>query len=290
MRQNCTMSIFQPAPAIPGGGLLPLTPAAPDGEFRLLFVHAHPDDETLATGATMAHYAAAGVRVGLLTCTRGELGEVIPPALAHLEVKPGGADDGGAGLAAVRSAELADALAALGVREHWFLGSPGALAAGAGPVAYRDSGMSWGADGRAQPAATVLPGSLSRAPLEEEAAHAAALIAGFAPDAVVTYAADGGYGHPDHVRTHLLTVRALDLAAAAGSGVQRAWAIVSDRPERPPATGTRPTAVAGPLAAKLAAMRAHKTQIDVRDNRYALSDGVEKDCSDREFFVPLERT
>ncbi len=203
----------QPAPESARGGLLPLT--GPAGH-RLLFVHAHPDDETLVTGATMALYAAQGVDVALLTCTRGELGEVIPAELRHLEVgQPGNADDG-AGLAAVRELELAAALRALGVQRNFWLGRGPANADPGADMIYRDSGMSWGPDGRARAAATVLPGSLSRAPLDEVAGHAAELIRTFRPHAVITYAGDGGYGHPDHIRTHELTIRAVALAAKDG--------------------------------------------------------------------------
>ncbi|WP_434613952.1 PIG-L family deacetylase [Arthrobacter sp. A5] len=205
------MTQQQPAPDKSRGGLLPLTGAT---GFRLLFVHAHPDDETLVTGATMALYAAQGAEVALLTCTRGELGEVIPAELRHLEVaQPGNTDDGD-GLAAVRTRELAAALRALGVQRNFWLGQ-GPANAGPGPdMVYRDSGMSWGSDGRARAAETVLPGSLSRAPLDEVAGHAAQLIRTLRPHAVITYAGDGGYGHPDHIRTHELTVRAVQLAAA----------------------------------------------------------------------------
>lgn len=284
-------------------------------DATLLFVHAHPDDETLATGATMAAYAAAGARVVLLSCTRGELGEVIPPELAHLEVRRAlrvglgpqdaatddvGPDAGpqtgarpadGSGLARERERELAAALAALGVREHIWLGQ-GLAAPATGPVVFRDSGMQWGPDGRAMAAGTVLEGSLSREPLAGEAALVAAAIRALRPDALVTYAADGGYGHPDHVRTHQLTMAALDLAArdagdTPGWDVPHVFAIVSDRPERPLEPGVPRISVAGDKAAKAAAMRAHRTQVTVDGDRYALSDGVWRDISGVEEFVEL---
>ncbi|WP_427018803.1 PIG-L family deacetylase [Pseudarthrobacter sp. P1] len=287
----------QPAPGNPWGGLLPLTrpPAhVPDSQTpRLLFIHAHPDDETLVTGATMARYVQLGARVALLTCTRGELGEVIGPELAHLEVGQG-ATDGGAGLAAEREHELAGALAALGVHEHHWLG---AGAAGDGTdTLYRDSGMQWGPDGRAMPADTVLAGSLSRAPLDEVAAHAARLIRALRPHAVVTYAADGGYGHPDHIRTHELAIRALELAAEGPDGLLAPWqvssvfTIVSDRPERPLDPDAARIAVHGDKAAKAAkaaAMLSHRTQVTVAGDRYALSDDVWKDISGTEEFQKL---
>jgi N-acetyl-1-D-myo-inositol-2-amino-2-deoxy-alpha-D-glucopyranoside deacetylase len=289
----------------------------------LLFIHAHPDDETLVTGATMAAYAAAGARVVLLTCTRGELGEVIPPELGHLEVgrelrlpdepvtRGGGAAsdttpaDGatpasdatpadGAGLARERERELAAALDALGVREHLWLGQ-GVTAPATGPVVFRDSGMRWGADGRATAASTVLEGSLSRGPLAGQAALAAAAIRSLRPDAVVTYAADGGYGHPDHVRTHELAMAAVELASrgagdAPGWSVPRVFAIVSDRPERPLETDVPRIAVAGDKGAKTAAMRAHRTQVVVDGERFALSDGTWRDISGVEEYVDVTPT
>ena len=307
------------------------TPALlPRAEATILFVHAHPDDETIATGATMAACAAAGARVVLLTCTRGELGEVIPAELAHLEVKAGdlalglatASDPGtavahdagslpgrepapGAGLAAERERELAAALAALGVHEHIWLGQGPAAPAG-GPVVFRDSGMQWGPDGRAMAASTVLPGSFSRVPLAQTAPLLAAAIRRLRPSVVVTYAADGGYGHPDHVRAHELTMAALREAAApaaapagaaaGGAGaagapgwsVPAVYAIVSDRPERPLEEGTQRIAVEGDLAAKTAAMAAHRTQITVDGHRYALSDNVWRDISAVEEFVAID--
>lgn len=285
----------------------------------MLLVHAHPDDETIVTGATMAAAAAAGTRVVLVTCTRGELGEVIPPELGHLEVgralrlpnEPVADDAGllpmdaaspGAGLALERERELGEALAALGVAEHIWLGQ-GVTAPEGGPTVFRDSGMQWGQDGRATTANTVLPGSFSRAPLEETAELLARAIRSLRPDVVVSYAADGGYGHPDHVRAHELTVAALRLAASAGrssegpaaaASVVTGWkvpgvfAIVSDRPERPLQDGVPRLAVAGDLAAKTAAMRAHRTQITVDGDRFALSDNVWRDINAVEEFTPMD--
>ncbi len=94
---------------------------------RILLVHAHPDDETINNGATMAMYAALGARVTLITCTRGEEGEVLVPELAHIAAS--NRDE----LGAHREVELADAMRALGVADFRFLGAP--------DVSYRDSGM-----------------------------------------------------------------------------------------------------------------------------------------------------
>ncbi|MHA7268915.1 PIG-L family deacetylase [Arthrobacter sp. HLT1-20] len=284
------------APLLPGAG--------PDA--TALFVHAHPDDETIVTGATMAALAAAGTRVVLLTCTRGELGEVIVPELAHLEVKAadlvaGTHDAGhtsnasaadGTGLAVERERELAAALNALGVGEHIWLGQ-GLTAPASGEVTFRDSGMQWGSDGRAMAASTVLPGSFSKAPLAQAAELLAAAIRSLQPTLVVTYAADGGYGHPDHVRAHELTMAALRAAAtpsqeAPGWVVPAIYAIVSDRPERVLAEGVPRIAVTGNLAAKIAAMQAHRTQITVDGERFALSDDVWRDISAVEEFVALD--
>lgn len=262
----------------------------------VLFVHAHPDDETLVTGATMAAAAAAGATVVLVTCTRGELGEVIPAELAHLEVKV--ADlaaaqiaeaELGAGLALEREKELAAALQALGVQKHIWLGQD-LTAPAQGPTTFRDSGMQWGPGGRAIAASTILPGSFSRAPLQETAALLAATIRTLRPAAVISYAADGGYGHPDHVRTHELTMAALRQAADGDAAwqVPHLYTIVSDRPERPLEDGVARLAVAGDLAAKTAAMRAHRTQITVEGERYALSDDVWKDISAVEEFVAID--
>jgi N-acetyl-1-D-myo-inositol-2-amino-2-deoxy-alpha-D-glucopyranoside deacetylase len=162
---------------------------------RLLFVHAHPDDETLATGVAIAHHAARGDDVHVLTCTLGEEGEVIPPHLAHLE----GAD--GDPLAEHRREELRGAMDVLGVTSHLL----GAGAEGLRP-AYRDSGMA------GSPAAAH-PRAWAGADLADAAAAVRAVLDDVAPDVVVTYDATGGYGHPDHVRTHEATCHAVASAA-----------------------------------------------------------------------------
>ncbi len=172
----------------------------------LLAVHAHPDDETLATGALLATWADARRRVTVVTCTRGERGEVVdtashPTGLEHLE------GDGPA-LAAHRESELAAALAALGVTDHAFLDT---LPVPSGER-YEDSGMAWVAPGIAGPAPDSGPAAFSRVPLDEAAARLAAVVRDRRPAVVATYEPGGGYGHPDHVRTHEVTVRALDLA------------------------------------------------------------------------------
>ncbi|MFI2104023.1 PIG-L family deacetylase [Isoptericola sp. NPDC019693] len=177
----------------------------------LVAVHAHPDDETLATGALLASWAAAGRPVAVVTCTRGERGEVIdtpshPTGLARLE------DDGPA-LAAHRETELTAALAALGggpdVVAHTFLDAVDP----SGVVRFEDSGMAWVAPGVAGPADDAPPSAFARVPLDDAAARLAAVVRARCPAVVATYEERGGYGHPDHVRAHDVAVRALALAA-----------------------------------------------------------------------------
>lgn len=181
--------------------------------MRLLAVHAHPDDETLATGPLLAAWAGSG-EAFVVTCTRGERGEVLGP-LAALE------GDGPA-LAAHREDELAAALSALGVTGHAFLDAL-EVPAGGRPLPARvvDSGMRWVdvPGGTAGPADDAGPHALTSVPLDDAASVLARHMRVLAVDVVVTYDAGGGYGHPDHVRTHDLTVRALAMLASAGAPV-----------------------------------------------------------------------
>jgi N-acetyl-1-D-myo-inositol-2-amino-2-deoxy-alpha-D-glucopyranoside deacetylase len=167
----------------------------------VLFVHAHPDDESIGTGATMAHYAADGARVTLVTCTLGEEGEIHVPALAHLEAAE--ADQ----LGGYRLTELAAACAALGVADHRFLGGAGR---------YRDSGM------MGTPA-NDHPRAFWGADLDEAARHLFAVIDEVRPQVVVTYDENGFYGHPDHIQAHRVTMRAAEMAAEAGFGPDKIY-------------------------------------------------------------------
>jgi N-acetyl-1-D-myo-inositol-2-amino-2-deoxy-alpha-D-glucopyranoside deacetylase len=160
---------------------------------RLLFVHAHPDDESLTTGATIAHYAAQGATVRVVTCTLGEEGEVIGDRWAQLAV------DAADQLGGYRISELTAALAALGAGEPTFLGGAGR---------WRDSGM---------------PGTPARhrqrfvdADIDGPVGALVEIIRELRPHVVVTYDPNGGYGHPDHIRAHEVTTAAI--AAAAGDG------------------------------------------------------------------------
>ncbi len=186
----------------------------------LLAVHAHPDDETLATGALIATWAAAGLPVTVVTCTRGERGEVIPPALAHLE-------GDGPRLAAHREAELGEALAALGADGVYLdrvvlpgeVLEPSVPGRASGPARrYTDSGMAWTGSGQAGPAASLARDAFVGRPLDEQVARLAAVIRERRPEVVVTYEPGGGYGHPDHLRAHEVTMRAVERAAAEEDG------------------------------------------------------------------------
>ncbi|KOX34913.1 MULTISPECIES: N-acetyl-1-D-myo-inositol-2-amino-2-deoxy-alpha-D-glucopyranoside deacetylase [unclassified Streptomyces] len=158
---------------------------------RLLLVHAHPDDESINNGVTMARYAAEGALVTLVTCTRGEEGEVIPPGLAHL------APDREDRLGPHRVGELAAAMAELGVTDHRFLGGPGR---------FRDSGM-MGVEQNGR------DGAFWNTDVDTAAPYLVEVIRETRPQVLVTYDPDGGYGHPDHVQAHRVATRAAELAA-----------------------------------------------------------------------------
>ncbi|OON81315.1 N-acetyl-1-D-myo-inositol-2-amino-2-deoxy-alpha-D-glucopyranoside deacetylase [Streptomyces tsukubensis] len=256
---------------------------------RLLLVHAHPDDESINNGATMAAYAAGGAGVTLVTCTLGEEGEVIPPGLAHL------AADRDDTLGPHRIGELAAAMRELGVTDHRFLGGAGR---------YRDSGMM----GTAQNGRT---GAFWNTPVEEAAAFLVEIVRETRPQVLVTYDPDGGYGHPDHIQAHRVAMRAAELAADPGYAPELGPAhtiekIYWNRVPRSMAEDgfarigeslpTTPFDAVAPLgevpgviedsritteidgrphaAAKAAAMRAHATQITVSEPLFALSNGL----------------
>jgi N-acetyl-1-D-myo-inositol-2-amino-2-deoxy-alpha-D-glucopyranoside deacetylase len=158
---------------------------------RLLFVHAHPDDESLSNGATIAHYTGRGAQVSVVTCTLGEEGEVIGDRWAKLGV------DHADQLGGYRIGELTAALHALGVSGPVYLGGAGR---------WRDSGMVGTAKRRYQ--------RFIEADEREAVGALVAIIREQRPHVVVTYDPDGGYGHPDHVQTHTVTSAAV---AAAGT-------------------------------------------------------------------------
>ena len=273
---------------------------------RLLLVHAHPDDESINNGATMALYAAQGAQVTLVTCTLGEEGEVIPPELAHLVADR---DDT---LGTHRIGELAAAMKELGVTDHRFLGGPGR---------FRDSGM-MGAEQNHR------PGAFWDTDVDDAAAYLVEVIRSVRPQVLVTYDPDGGYGHPDHIQAHRVAMRAADLAA------DPAYRTGPDAPQGPPGASphtidkiywnrvprtvaeqafarlraTAPDAFPGiaaiddvpgvvndtqitteidgaaHAAAKTAAMRAHSTQIAVDGPFFALSNDLGQPVFTTEYY------
>jgi len=272
--------------------------SGPDSGHRLLLVHAHPDDESIGTGATMAKYAAEGAGVTLVTCTLGELGEVIPPDLAHLA-----ADDGG-GLGEYRIGELAKACAALGVTDHRFLGGPGR---------WRDSGM-MGLPSNDD------PGCFWQADLNEAAGDLLSVIREVRPQVLVSYDDNGFYGHPDHIQAHRVARRAFELAdgmvtkfyatalprsvlaagieamrgreesgSPAGGGTDFAQVeSVDDLPFGVPDENvTTEIDATAYLDQKIAAMRAHATQIAVDSQFFAFSDNVGQRAFGREYYTLL---
>jgi N-acetyl-1-D-myo-inositol-2-amino-2-deoxy-alpha-D-glucopyranoside deacetylase len=229
----------------------------------MLLVHAHPDDESIYTGATMARYAAEGARVTLVTCTLGELGEIIPPSLAQL------AADAEDRLGEYRIGELAAACAALGVTDHRFLGGPGR---------WRDSGM-MGTEGNDDPRC------FWRADVDQAAAALLEVIREVRPQVLVTYDADGAYGHPDHVQAHRVAWRAFELAGGSAGPDAPAKFYATAAPDAVQVTAE----VDGGawFGQKLAAMRAHATQITVSAPFFALSDGVRRRASGTEYYTLL---
>jgi N-acetyl-1-D-myo-inositol-2-amino-2-deoxy-alpha-D-glucopyranoside deacetylase len=274
---------------------------------RLLFVHAHPDDETLTTGATIAHYATLGAQVRVVTCTLGEEGEVIGERWAQLAV------DRADQLGGFRIGELTTALNALGIDEPIFLGGPGR---------WRDSGMQGTPPRHRQRFVDADP--------REAVGALVAIIREMRPHVVVTYDAKGGYGHPDHIHAHEVTMAAVAASGSADSPGEPwtvpkvYWTVMSTTAmasglealqDVPPewvrvSIGDVPFGypddaidavmdIADQLPAKVAALRAHATQVTVApDGRscalsnnfalpigaiehYVLASGVPGDRDDR---------
>ena len=165
---------------------------------RLLLVHAHPDDESINNGATMARYVDAGIGVTLITCTAGEMGEVLVPDLSHLAYEETG------GLGEHRRGELDEAMEVLGVSDHRFLGGYGR---------FHDSGMAWHEEGHAVAADTLPDNAFWKADLTEAADELVTVIREVRPQVLVTYDQFGGYGHPDHIQAHRVAMYAAQLAA-----------------------------------------------------------------------------
>jgi len=263
-----------------------------------LFVHAHPDDETLATGGTIAHYAAEpDTEVTLVTCTLGEEGEVIGPDLQLLVAAA--ADQ----LGGYRMAERAAACAALGVADHRYLGGAGR---------WRDSGMALAGYGvratarlELHPRAFSAPGAFNA-----EVEALVAVLQEVRPQVVVSYAEDGGYGHPDHVRAHEITKAAV--AVMSGVPARLLYAVVGrvtldagladlratpfrmpvpdELPSVPDAAVTTRLDVRSGHARRIAAMRAHATQVVVApdERSFALSNGVAQPVLPVEEYIAVD--
>jgi len=276
--------------------------AALDSPRRLLLVHAHPDDETIATGATMAKYAAEGALVTLVTCTLGEEGEILLPDLEDL------AADRTDGLGQHRIGELAAAMEALGVRDHRFLGGPGR---------YRDSGMM----GTPQNDRTDC---FWRADLDVAVADLVRVIREVRPQVLITYDDHGGYGHPDHIQANRVATVARERAAQASSWPElgEPWQIAkiyhsavptsvlqagidhlrasgesdffgvesaADLPFGvPDEVVTTEIDAREQLEAKVAAMRSHATQIAVDGPFFALSNNVGQKAFGIEHYVLVD--
>lgn len=161
--------------------------AAAAASLRLMAVHAHPDDESSKGAATLARYVAEGAGVMVVSCTGGERGDVLNPALKSLEMDP---DE----LAARRQVEMANAAAALGVAHEW--------------LGYTDSGYHEG-----DPAGWELPaGSFAALDPDEEIEALVRIVRRFRPHVMTTYDEKGGYPHPDHIRCHVVAVGAFRAA------------------------------------------------------------------------------
>ena len=268
----------------------------------LLFVHAHPDDETLTAGLTMAHYVRAGHPVHVLTCTLGEEGEVIPPDLVHLDASHEDV------LGTHRREELRAAMDVLRV-SHEVLGED--LASGL-LSRYRDSGMA-GTPSASNPAA------FANADLDEVAVLVAEVVRRIRPAVVVTYDEQGGYGHPDHIQTHRVTcaaVRSLPegerpalyavLTPASWAREDRVW--LADHPSvgtgwfLPDPEGEYPPSVVADdrvthevvdpamVPVQATALREHVTQVTVAESgdSYALSNHIAARIPGREAFARLD--
>lgn len=209
----------------------------------------------------MAAYAASGAEVTLVTCTLGEEGEIIPRGLNQLG--SWAADQ----LGGYRAGELALALRSLHVTFHYFLGGMGR---------WRDSGMA------GTPAAGH-PRAFTGGSLAEQSAQLAEILELRRPEVVVTYDSSGGYGHPDHIRAHEITMA----ATRAASSVHRVFHIASGGGAVPIPDGPAGTTIdiRDQVPAKIAALRAHATQVTVNPPMFALSNGVPQRIAETERYA-----
>ena len=247
---------------------------------RLLLVHAHPDDETINNGVTMAKYAADGIDVTLVTCTRGEEGEVLVDSLLNLASSK---DDK---LGEHREVELKDAMHELGVKDFRFLGSPNKK--------WRDSGMM----GMPQ---NDRKDVFWQADLDDAANELVKIILETKPQVLITYDEFGGYGHPDHIKAHQVAMRAAEIASQQGWQVSKIYwntmprSVIQMGIDKMKEVGSEffgaenaddlpfakpdelvTSVVKAPeyVPQKLAAMKAHATQISVDGPFFALSNNL----------------
>jgi len=258
----------------------------------MLFVHAHPDDETINNGATMAMYAAMGAQVTLVTCTRGEEGEVLVPGLSHLASAQTDA------LGQHRVTELAAAMRELGVDDHRFLGEP--------TVLYRDSGM-MGTPPNDR------PDVFWQADVDIAAQLLVEVIHEVRPHVLVTYDEIGGYGHPDHIQAHRVAMRAAELAELNGRwNIPKIYwnvfpkSVIALGIEEMKKTGSTffgaesaddipfakddefvTAAIDGSafVGQKMSAMKAHETQIDFEEPFFAMANNLGTQIWGREFYT-----
>jgi mycothiol S-conjugate amidase len=154
-------------------------------KLRLMTVHAHPDDESSKGAATLAKYVAEGHDVMVVTCTGGERGSILNPAMD----KPGVLER----MSEIRVAEMAEAARILGVQHRW--------------LGFVDSGLPEG-----DPLPPLPEDCFALVPLEESAEALVRIVREFRPHVLVTYDENGGYPHPDHIRTHQVSVAAFEAA------------------------------------------------------------------------------
>ncbi len=261
--------------------------------FRILLVHAHPDDETINNGATMALYADRGAHVTLVTCTRGEEGEVLVPALSHLSSSE--QDQ----LGTHREIELAGAMKALGVSDHRFLGAP--------TVKFRDSGMM----GTEQ---NNRPDVFWQTDVDVAAHILVEVIEEVKPHILITYDEIGGYGHPDHIQAHRVAMRAVELStwqiqkiywntmpkSVLADGIAKMKEIGSDFfgaesvEDLPFAKDDEfvTTLIDGGayVDAKMQAMKAHETQISLDGPFFALSNNLGLQIWGDEYYTLVKGT
>jgi N-acetyl-1-D-myo-inositol-2-amino-2-deoxy-alpha-D-glucopyranoside deacetylase len=264
--------------------------------LTLMIVHAHPDDEVIGSGGTLAHYSDRGINTVLVTATLGEEGEIV---VADLDTP-----ENHARLAEIRREELRKATEILGITHQELLG-------------YRDSGMV----GRPS---NEHPASFHQADMDEATGRLVRLMRRHRPQVLVSYNAAGGYGHPDHIACHKVTLAAFDAAAesarypAAGPAwaplklyemsrpreqTQQAWQQMRERGLKTPldnpdydiARFTVPIAqittaldVSAYMQRKRAALIEHRTQIAVDGPFFAMPEDIGRQWFGVEYFTLLQ--